>query len=84
MRFAYPRTTNERAGLTSAMHHFAYPNGVMHCEDVSLEAIAREVGLAVPTAQAASVSAGVNLIPSAPSTFSTVDNSGFPCSLNER
>ena len=26
------------------MHHFAYRNGVMHCEDVSLEAIAREVG----------------------------------------
>ena len=26
------------------MHHFAYRNGVMHCEDVSLEAIARELG----------------------------------------
>ena len=26
------------------MHHFAYRNGVMHCEDVSLETIAREVG----------------------------------------
>ncbi len=26
------------------MHHFAYRDGVMHCEDVSLEAIAREVG----------------------------------------
>jgi diaminopimelate decarboxylase len=26
------------------MHHFAYHNGVMHCEDVSLEAIARELG----------------------------------------
>ena len=26
------------------MHHFAYRNGVLHCEDVSLEAIARELG----------------------------------------
>jgi diaminopimelate decarboxylase len=26
------------------MHHFAYRNGVMHCEDVSLEAVARELG----------------------------------------
>ena len=26
------------------MHHFAYRNGVMHCEDVSLETIARELG----------------------------------------
>jgi diaminopimelate decarboxylase len=26
------------------MHHFAYRNGVMHCENVSLEAIARELG----------------------------------------
>jgi hypothetical protein len=25
------------------MHHFAYRNGVMHCENVSLEAIARTV-----------------------------------------
>ncbi len=26
------------------MHHFAYRNGVLHCEDVSLEDIARDVG----------------------------------------
>ena len=26
------------------MHHFAYRNGVLHCEDVSLEAVARELG----------------------------------------
>lgn len=26
------------------MHHFDYRNGVLHCEDVSLEAIARELG----------------------------------------
>jgi diaminopimelate decarboxylase len=26
------------------MHHFAYRNGVLHCEDVSLEQIARDVG----------------------------------------
>jgi diaminopimelate decarboxylase len=26
------------------MHHFAYRNGILHCEDVSLEAIARELG----------------------------------------
>jgi diaminopimelate decarboxylase len=26
------------------MHHFAYRSGVLHCEDVSLEAIARELG----------------------------------------
>ncbi len=26
------------------MHHFAYRNGIMHCEDVSLEAVARELG----------------------------------------
>ncbi|MDZ4761339.1 MAG: diaminopimelate decarboxylase [Alphaproteobacteria bacterium] len=26
------------------MHHFAYRSGVLHCEDVSLEAVARELG----------------------------------------
>jgi diaminopimelate decarboxylase len=26
------------------MHYFAYRNGVLHCEDVSLEAVARELG----------------------------------------
>ena len=26
------------------MHHFNYRNGVLHCEDVSLEAVARELG----------------------------------------
>ena len=26
------------------MHHFAYRNGILHCEDVSLEAVARELG----------------------------------------
>jgi len=26
------------------MHHFAYRDGVLHCEDVSLEAVARELG----------------------------------------
>lgn len=26
------------------MHHFAYRNGVLHCENVSLEAVARELG----------------------------------------
>lgn len=26
------------------MNHFGYRNGVLHCEDVSLEAIARELG----------------------------------------
>lgn len=26
------------------MHHFAYRNGIMHCEDVSLETIARDLG----------------------------------------
>lgn len=26
------------------MHHFSYRNGVLHCEGVSLEAVARELG----------------------------------------
>jgi diaminopimelate decarboxylase len=29
------------------MHHFDYRNGVLHCEDVSLEAIARDLGTPV-------------------------------------
>ena len=31
-------------GWNETMHHFAYRNGVLHCEDVSLEAVARELG----------------------------------------